>query len=90
MNNKLIATLAALAIAAPLMGCSGDSEDVPVQQDGVKQEAQTSDSNANKDQQKTTDQQEQDKLRQAEPNSCGGNAGDVGENPCGICGCWPY
>ena len=92
MNNKLIATLAALAIAAPLMGCAGDtSDDVPEQQDGVKQEAaQNNDPNAPKDQQKTDDQQNDEKLRQAEPNSCGGNAGQVGEIWCTPCGCFPY
>ena len=88
MNSKLIATLAALAIAAPLMGCAGET-DAPEQQDGLKQEAQ---SDSNKDDQKTAEEKaEQEKLRQAEPgDSCPGNSGAIGENPCGPCGCFPY
>ena len=87
MNTKLLATLAALAISAPLMGCAGET-DAPDQQEGVKQDAVQGDST--NDDQKTADQQrvEDEKLRQAEPNSCEPNAAGVNENPC--CGgyCW--
>ena len=86
MNTKLLATLAALAISAPLMGCAGET-DAPDQEDGVKQDAVQADQ-ANTD--KTADQKrvEDQKIREAEPNTCEPNAAGVNENPC--CGgiCW--
>ena len=87
MNTKLIATLAALAIAAPLMGCAGET-DAPEQQDGLKQEAQ---SDSNKDDQKTTEEKKTDEtLGQEWPNSCEANAAALGQNPCFLCVCFPY
>ena len=88
MNTKLIATFAALAIAAPLMGCAGET-DAPEQRDGLTQKVQT-DSSEDADQKTTSDEKTDESLRQAEPNTCEGNAGEVGSNPCWGCFCFPY
>jgi hypothetical protein len=73
MNNRLIATLAALAIAAPLMACGNETE-APEQTEGVKQEQQKDEGQQTDDQKKS-----EEELRQA--STCEGLAGSLNTNP---------